>query len=152
MKKQMVFVILGLLVSAVLFAQTTQDAENARTTGAAEYDQYDQYEVQGTQDFGRGGYTGTRLTPIEISDLLSQAPNAYVIVSGYIIGQRVPGTFVLADDPDDPQVSVVVYLNDYFWVNLQIDPSTPVLVYGTASRSDLRTEIIGERVEVQGGQ
>jgi uncharacterized protein YdeI (BOF family) len=153
MKKQMVFVMLGLFNSAVLFAQTTQDAEDARsarTTGVGS--QYEESGVQGAQDFGRGGYSGIKLAPVEISDLLSEAPNAYVIVGGYIIGQRVPGTFVLADDPDDPQVSVVVYLNDYFWANLEIDSTTPVLVYGTVSRSDLRTEINGERVEIQGGQ
>jgi uncharacterized protein YdeI (BOF family) len=153
MKKQMVFVMLGLFISAVLFAQTTQDAEEARSARTTGVDsQYDDYDVGGTQDFGRGGYSGGKLEPIEISGLLSEVPNAYVIVSGYIIGQRVPGTFILADDADNPQVSVVVYLNDYFWANLQIDSSTPVLVYGTVSRSDLRTEIIGERVEIQSGQ
>ena len=132
MKNKALFVIIGLLlVSTIAFAQTDQ-------------------EGPGNLDFGRGGYVGNLLMPITIEDLAAEAPNAYVIVSGYLVQQRVPGAFVLADDSEDYTISVVVYFNDYNWANLQIDASTPVLVYGTVSKSDLRTEIMGERIEIQG--
>ena len=131
MKNKVVFLIIGLLlVSTVLFAQQGSSG----------------------QDFGRGGYVGNVLMPITIADLPAEAPNAYVIVSGYLISQRVPGTFVLADEAEDPTISVVVYFNDYDWANLQIDAATPVLIYGTVSKSDLRTEVIGERIEIPGGR
>ena len=132
MKSKVFLLMIGLLlVSVALFAQTQE--QNA----------------SGTLDFGRGGYTGNLLTPITIEELLSQAPNAYVIVSGYLVRQRVPGTFVLADAAENYSLSVVVYLSDYNWANLEIDASTPVLVYGVASTSDLRIVIMGERIEIQ---
>ncbi|MCL2320045.1 MAG: hypothetical protein FWC45_08165, partial [Treponema sp.] len=76
-------------------------------------------------------------------------PNAFVIVEGYLVQQRVPGSFVLADSPSNPTISVVVRFNPYTWANLNIDPNTPVLVYGTVNRSDLRIEIEAVRVDVK---
>jgi uncharacterized protein YdeI (BOF family) len=131
MKKRIVFLVFGvLLLSLGLYAQSEQGAQNA------EY-------------FGGGGYSGTVLTPIGIADLLQAEPNAYVIVQGVLVQQRVPGTFILADSATDPTVSVVVHLGTYNWANLQIDSSTPILVYGTVSRSNMSIEIVGDRVEIQ---
>ena len=133
MKIKMTFLVIGLLlVSAALFAQGGNGAQNG----------------PGTLDFGRGGYVGNMLEPITIEDLKEAAPNAYVIVSGYLVRQRVPGIFVLADEAEDYTISVVVNLSDYNWANLKIDASTPVLVYGVVSKSDLSTVLMGERVEV----
>jgi uncharacterized protein YdeI (BOF family) len=139
MKKHVLILVIGLLlVCAALSAQTTQGAG-----AAGENVQMD------TEAFAGGGYTGAVLEPIAIADLLNVKPNAYVIVSGYLVQQRVPGTFILADDSQNPTISVVVHFTRYGWANLEIDGATPVLVYGIVSRSDLRIEIDADRVEIQ---
>jgi len=146
MKKLAFFLVIGmLLLSVAAFAQTTQGVNSLssqNTQGA---------NAQGVnpQDFGRGGYSGPVLTPMGIMDLLNTTPNQFVIVEGYLVQQRVPGTFVLADAPSNPTVSVVTRFNDYGWVNLNIDPSTPVLVYGNVNRSDMRIEIEAARIEIK---
>ena len=136
MRKHVFVLIIGLLlVAAALSAQTTQGAgANVQMDGEA---------------FAGGGYTGTVLAPITIADLQTAVPNAYVIVTGYIIQQRVPGTYVLADDPNTPTISVVIRFTRYGWANLEIDAATPVWVYGVVSKSDLRTEVDADRVEFQ---
>ena len=136
MKKHIFILVIGLLLVAVaLSAQTTAGANtNAQIDAEA---------------FAGGGYTGTVLAPITIADLQTAVPNSYVIVSGYIIQQRVPGTYVLADKPTNPTISVVVRFTRYGWANLEIDAATPVLVYGIVSKSDLRTEVDADRVEIQ---
>ena len=138
MKKFIFILVIGmLLLSGAVFAQTTQGAGagNAQDT-EADY-------------FAGGGYTGPVLGIVAISDLLNTVPNAFVIVEGYLIQQRVPGTFVLADAADNPTISVVIRLNPYFWSNLQIDAATPVLVYGIVNRSELRIEIESTRIEIK---
>ncbi|MDR0877952.1 MAG: NirD/YgiW/YdeI family stress tolerance protein [Treponema sp.] len=147
MKKLTFFLVIGMMfLSAALYAQTTQgssSAQQARTTSAP---------AQGAtsdQAFGGGGYTGTVLTPIAIADLANATPNQYVIVSGYLVQERVPGTYVLANTAENPTISVVVHLNAYTWANLQIDARTPVLVYGIVSKANLSTEIDADRVEIQ---
>jgi len=138
MRKHVLILVIGLLlVAGALSAQTTQGAS---TAGNAQAD---------SQSFAGGGFTGPVLAPIGILDLLDQAPNAYVIVRGYIVQQRVPGTYILADKLDNPTISVVVHFTRYGWANLDIDATTPVLVYGVVSRSDMRIEIAADRVEVQ---
>jgi uncharacterized protein YdeI (BOF family) len=152
MKKLTFFLVIGMLfVSAALFAQTTQGSSNAqsaqaRTTSAQTTSA--QQPAAG-QAFGGGGYSGTLLTPIAIADLANALPNQYVIVSGYLVQERVPGTYVLANTADNYTISVVVHLNAYNWANLQIDARTPVLVYGTVSKANLTTEIAADRVEIQ---
>jgi uncharacterized protein YdeI (BOF family) len=101
------------------------------------------------ETFGGGGYAGTVLEPITIEDLQEATPNQYVIVEGYLIQQRVPGTYILASDTEDPEFSVIVHFNPYNWANLDIDGETPVLVYGIVDRSELSIEVIGKRIEVQ---
>jgi len=137
MRKHVFILVIGLLlVAGALSAQTTQGA------GTAE-------NAQMTESFAGGGYSGGVLAPIDILDLLNEAPNAYVIVRGYIIQQRVPGTYILADKKENPSISVVVYFTRYGWANLEINAETPVLVYGVVSRSDMRIEIAADRVEIQ---
>ena len=136
MKGKVLFAIVCfVLVSAFAFAQSNTQGQSQG-----------QAQSQG-KEFGRGGYVGNVLKPITINELANEAPNAFVIVSGYLIQQRVPGTYVLADKAKDHTISVVVYFNEYDWVNLSIDAATPVLIYGIVSKSDLRTQIIAERVE-----
>ena len=138
MKKVVFFLVIGmLLLSGAAFAQTTQGVSpaNAKSTNP-DY-------------FAGGGYTGPALGTLTIMDLLDTAPNAFVIVEGYIVQQRVPGTFVLADAAQNAKVSVVVRFNDYGWVNLNVDAKTPVLVYGNVNRSDLRIEIEAARIEIK---
>ena len=101
------------------------------------------------EDFGRGGFSGPVLTPMTIEDLLNTVPNQFVIVEGYLVQQRIPGTYILADAPSDYWISVVIRLSSYGWANLNIDPSTPVLVYGNVNRSDMRIEIEATRIEVK---
>jgi len=138
MKKFSFFLLIGmLLLSGAVFAQTTQGADNS---GAQSAD---------AQSFAGGGYSGPVLAPITIQDLLNTTPNQFVIVGGYLVQQRVPGTFILADAASNPTISVVVRFNPYSWANLTIDPSTPVLVYGIVNRSDLRIEIEATRIEVK---
>jgi len=142
MKKFVFFLVIGmLLLSGAVFAQTTQGVDSLNS----------QNNAQGVnpEDFGRGGYSGPVLTPMAIMDLLNTTPNQFVIVEGYVVQQRVPGTYVLADAPSNPQISVVVRFNAYGWANLKIDPSTPVLVYGNVNRSDMRIEIEAARIEVK---
>jgi uncharacterized protein YdeI (BOF family) len=136
MKKFILLLAIGMLLfSGAAFGQTAQGAN----TGGA----------QGTDNFGRGGYTGPALGSITIEALRDSAPNAFVIVEGFLIQQRVPGTFILANAAQNPTVSVVTYINPYFWSNLQVDANTPVLVYGTVNRSELRIEIDATRIEVK---
>ena len=141
MKKLAFFLVIGmLLLSVAAFAQTTQGVNNLNSQNA---------QGVNPEDFGRGGYSGPVLTPMTIEDLLNTAPNQFVIVEGYLVQQRVPGTFILADAPSDYWISVVVRFNNYSWANLNIDPSTPVLIYGNVNRSDMRIEIEGARIEIK---
>ena len=137
MKKIVFFLVIGMLLSGAVFAQTTQGVSpaNAQSTDP-DY-------------FAGGGYTGPALGILTIYDLLDTVPNQFVIVEGYLVQQRVPGTFVLGDAAQDSQITVVVRFNDYGWVNLDIDANTPVLVYGNVNRSDLRIEIEATRIEIQ---
>ena len=136
MKKFVLFLAIGvLLFPAVLFAQTTQGASNAQSTNP-DY-------------FAGGGYLGPVLGISTITDLPMAEPNAFVIVEGYVIQQRVPGTYILADAPQNPNASVVIHLNPYFWANLQVDANTPVLVYAIVNRSELRTELEATRIEIK---
>jgi len=138
MKKLAFFMVIGMLLfSGAVFAQTTQGVNSLNGQNAAN-----------PQSFAGGGYSGPVLTPVAIQDLLNAAPNAFVIVQGYLVQQRVPGTFVLADSSSNPTISVVVHANEYTWANLSIDPNTPVLVYGTVNRSDMRIEIEATRIEI----
>jgi len=141
MKKFTIYLVIGmLLLSGAVFAQTTQGANNLSSQSA---------QSVNPDSFAGGGYNGPVLTPIAIMDLLNAVPNQFVIVQGYLVQQRVPGTFVLADSTSNPTVSVVVRFNPYSWANLTIDPSTPVLVYGNVDRSDMRIEIEATRIEIQ---
>ena len=141
MKKLAFFLVIGmLLLSVAVFAQTTQGVNNLGSQNA---------QGVNAEDFGRGGFSGPVLTPMGIMDLLNSAPNEFVIVEGYIVQQRVPGTYILADAPSNPGVSVVVRFNPYGWANLSVDPSTPVLVYGNVNRSDMRIEIEAARIELR---
>ena len=133
MKKLTIVLVIGmLLISGAVFAQSGGNAQS-----------------NNPDNFARGGYTGPVLGIITIEDLLDTVPNQFVIVEGYIIQQRVPGTYLLADDPNDHYWSVVIRLNPYFWSNLQVDNKTPVLVYGTVNRSEMRIEIEATRVEIK---
>jgi uncharacterized protein YdeI (BOF family) len=97
--------------------------------------------------FGKGGYSGPSLEPITIADLADVAPNDFVIVSGTIIQQRVPGRYVLADGEGEDQVSVVVRIGPYEWGNIEVDDATSVMVYGTVLKSPQSAiEILAERV------
>ena len=140
MKKLVFFLVIGmLLLSTAVFAQTTQGANTQNAQGT------------GSENFARGGYDGPVLETVRIEDLLTIAParpNAWVIVEGYLIQQRVPGTFILADAPQNSSISVVVHVNPYFWANLDIAANTPVLVYGTVNFSELRIEIEASRIEI----
>jgi uncharacterized protein YdeI (BOF family) len=99
--------------------------------------------------FAGGGYTGNVLAPITVADLANAKPNEYVIVDGYVTLRRVPGAFVLADDPANPKASVIVYANGYDWANLQIDSKSEVLVYGIVSKSEMDTTIYASRFEIK---
>jgi len=130
MKKFVFFLMIGmLLLSAAVFAQSNQG--------------------NGPDYFAGGGYTGPTLDILSIYDLLETHPNQFVVVEGFLIQQRMPGTFVLADAAQNPTISVVVRLNQYSWANLDIDAKTPVLVYGNVNRSDMRIEIEAARIEIQ---
>ena len=138
MKKILFLMGIGILLFSVsVFAQSSQGANTASA------------QSTDSDNFARGGYTGPVLGIIAIGDLVNTAPNEFVIVEGYLVQQRVPGTFILADDSENPADSVVIRLNPYFWSNLQIDGSTPVLVYGIVNRSELRIEIEATRIEIQ---
>ena len=137
MKKFVLLLAIGmLLISGMAFAQTTQGANTANKS-------------QDGDNFGRGGYSGPVLGSITIDALKDAARNEFVIVEGYIIQQRVPGSYILANAPKDPEFSVLIHLNPYFWSNLQIDANTAVLVYGTVNRSELRIEIEATRIEIK---
>jgi len=137
MKKSIFFLMIGLMIfsGAALFAQTTQGAQSG--------------QMPDPNYFAGGGYKGPVLGITTIEDLRDAAPNTFVIVEGYLIQQRVPGTYVLADSADRPTVSVVIRLSPYFWSNLEIDAKTPVLVYGAVNRSDLRIEVEATRIEIK---
>jgi uncharacterized protein YdeI (BOF family) len=120
MKKLVCFLVVGIaLVSMSLFAQT----------------------------FDGGAYGGPVLEPITIADLPTQEANAYVIVSGVLALQRLPGgRYVLVDGEGEEQVSVVVRADSLAWSNLEVDGETPVLVYGIVLKSDSSIEILAERI------
>ena len=140
MKKLVFFLVIGmLLLSVAAFAQTTQGVNSQGNQNA---------QGVNLEDFARGGYTGPVLAPIAIKDLVSTAPNEFVIVEGYVVQQRVPSVFILGDTPSDYTVSVVVRFNDYGWVNLNIEGSTPVRVYGIVNRSEMRIEVEATRIEI----
>jgi uncharacterized protein YdeI (BOF family) len=137
MKKVVFFLVIGmLLLSGAVFAQTTQGASNPSQQGTE------------NEDFARGGYSGPSLAILTIEDLANTAPHEFVIVEGYLIQQRAPGTFILADTPRNPTATVIVRFNPYSWSNLTITADTPVLIYGTVNRSELRIEIEGTRIEI----
>ena len=138
MKKIVLILAIGILLSGILFAQTTQGA-NTSSRGQTTNSEY----------FAGGGYTGPVLGATTIESLRDAQANAFVIVEGYLIQQRVPGTYILADAPSNFKTSVVIRLNPYFWSNLQIAPDTPVLVYGAVNRSELRIEIEATRIEIK---
>ena len=139
MKKTVLFLTIGmLLLSGSVFAQTTQGA-NTNTASNQEESDY----------FAGGGYVGPVLGSITIAGLRDAKPNEFVIVEGYLIQQRVPGTFILADAAKNHLDSVVVRVNPYIWSNLQIKADTPVLIYGIVNRSELRIEIEVTRIEIQ---
>jgi uncharacterized protein YdeI (BOF family) len=98
------------------------------------------------QGFGGGGYTGPSLEPITIADLAETTPNQYVIVSGLLEQQRVPGRFILAEGEDEEKVSVIVRIGTYEWANLEVDGETTVWVYGIVIKSEAGLEILAERV------
>jgi uncharacterized protein (TIGR00156 family) len=132
MKKFVFLLAVMLLISGGLFAQTTQGASNN----------------QGDDNFARGGYQGPVLEITAVGDLANAAQNEWVIVEGYLIQQRVPGTYILADDPRNPTASVVVHINPYFWSNLSVSGDTLILVYGIVNRSEFRIEIEATRVDI----
>ena len=135
--KKIVFLIGIILFSVSVFAQTSQSTNTANAQGT------------NSDNFARGGYTGPVLGTIAIGDLMNTTPNEFVIVEGYLVQQRVPGTYILAEAPDNSNTSVVIRLNPYFWSNLEIDGNTPVLVYGTVNRSELRIELEATRIEIK---
>jgi uncharacterized protein YdeI (BOF family) len=98
------------------------------------------------QSFAGGGYTGPSLEAITIADLADAAPNTYVMVSGTISQQRVPGRYILVDGEGEDQVSVVVRIGSYEWANLEVDDATAVVVYGIVLKSESSTEIFAERI------
>jgi uncharacterized protein YdeI (BOF family) len=100
------------------------------------------------QSFDGGGYSGPSLETITIADLVDVYPNEYVIVYGYLEQQRTPGRFVFADGSvdEDNYVSVIARIDGPAWVNLEIDDSAPVLLYGIVLKSEYSTEILVERV------
>jgi uncharacterized protein YdeI (BOF family) len=128
MKKLIVFAAVMLLVCGGLFAQADQGS----------------YE----DNFARGSYQGPVHQTTPIVDLINAYQNEWVIVEGYLVQQRVPGTYILADDAQNPEASVVVHINPYFWANLEVDAETAVLVYGIVNKSELRIEIEATRVEI----
>jgi uncharacterized protein YdeI (BOF family) len=97
------------------------------------------------QGFGGGGYTGPSLEPITIADLAGASANEYVIVSGILVRQNMPGRFVLVDREIGSAVSVRI--GAYEWANLEVDGETPILVYGVVLKSAFGLEIIAERIE-----
>ena len=153
MKKFVLLLAIGmLLLSSALFAQTAQGS-NARA-GTQQQQQQQQQPPANDQevdpeDFARGGYTGPVLAPITIADLADTEPNEWVIVEGFLVQQRVPGIYILADAVEDYENSVVVHINPSFWVNLDIAGDTPLRVFGTVNRSELRIEIETVRIEIQ---
>ena len=142
MKKCVVFLTIGILLfSGALFAQTTQGASTSGSRNQSDESDY----------FAGGGYDGPILGIIAIQDLLNTAPNEFVKVEGYLLQQRVPGTYILGDAAQNPVYTVVIRLDPYFWANLDIDPDTPVIVYGVVNRSEMRIEIEGTRIDIQKG-
>ena len=101
--------------------------------------------------FNGGGYLGPSLEPITIADLADAAPNQFVIVSGILVQQRMPGRFVFVDESDD-QSSVMVRIGAFEWSNLEVDGETPVLVYGIVLKSESSIEILAERIAFPDGQ
>jgi len=149
MKRFVFFLVIGMLLfSGAVFAQTTQGVNDQNAQSSNNLSAQSAQTVN-PDSFAGGGYNGPVLAPMAIQDLLNSTPNQFVIVQGYLVQQRVPGTFVLADAASNPTISVVVRFNPYTWANLSIDPGTPVLIYGIVNRSDLRIEIEASRIEVQ---
>ncbi|GHU08614.1 hypothetical protein FACS1894151_04850 [Spirochaetia bacterium] len=97
--------------------------------------------------FDGGGYTGPSIEPITIAEVRESEPNAYVIASGTITRQNIPGIYTLTNtDEEDNAISILVYIGDFAWVNLEIDGETPVVVYGWVIKSDSDVRILAERV------
>ncbi|MCL2138538.1 MAG: hypothetical protein FWH41_05255 [Treponema sp.] len=139
MKKLVFFLVIGMLIfSGTAFAQTTQGPNTGSVEGAE----------SAAENFAGGGYVGPLLGILKIEDLANTVPNEFVIVEGFLIQQRVPGNYILADAAEDAAFSVIVHFNPYGWANLDIDASTPVLVFGTVNRSELRIEIEAIRIEI----
>ena len=139
MKKLVFFLVIGmLLLSGAAFAQADDSADTAGAKGAESK----------AESFAGGGYVGPVLGILTIQDLPNTVPNEFVIVEGYLVQQRVPGTYILGDAAENPSVSVVVRFNPYGWANLNIDASKKVLVHGIVNRSELRVEIEATRIEI----
>jgi uncharacterized protein YdeI (BOF family) len=98
-------------------------------------------------NFGLGSYGGPSLEPITIGDLADSETGDFVVVSGLITLQRLPGQYVLTDIDDDT-VSIIVYIPTSAWSNVEVDDGTGVLVYGNVLKSEQSTEIFVRRVEI----
>ena len=143
MKRIVFLLVIGMLLfSGMVFAQTTQGA-NTTTR------QQQQQQQADTEYYTGGGYTGPLLGVSAIADLANARPNQWVKVEGFLIGKRVDGSFILANTAQDFTSSVVVYIHEYVWANLEIGADTPVIVYGIVNRSELRTELEARRIERQ---
>ena len=119
MKKRMFFLALGMVsLSLTVYAQT----------------------------FGGGGYTGPSLEPVSIADVREAEASTFVIVTGTLIQQNVPGRFVLSEGEDDEKVSIIVHIDSYAWSNLEVDGETEVQIYGILVKTYSSTEIYAERV------
>ncbi|GHU08617.1 hypothetical protein FACS1894151_04860 [Spirochaetia bacterium] len=104
--------------------------------------------------FNDGRYAGPFIEPITIVDVRESEPNAYIIASGIITRQNIPGIYTLTDTEDET-ISILVYIGDFAWKNLEFDGETPVVVYGWVIKSDSDIRILADRVglpeEEQGG-
>ena len=102
------------------------------------------------QNFDGGGYYGPSIEPIGVADLVDAAPNDFIIVTGTLIQQNVPGLFVLEDDyweEGEEPAQVLVRIDSYAWSNLEVDETTPVLIYGIVLKKYMNTEVLALRVD-----
>ena len=102
------------------------------------------------EPFEGGGYTGPSIEPIPVSALVDAVPNDFIIVTGTIVQRNVPGIFVLADaaeEEGETPADVLVRIDYGAWVNLEVDDTTPVLIYGIVLKKYMNTEILALRVD-----
>ena len=105
------------------------------------------------QTFDGGGYVGPAIEAIAVADLVDAIPNEFVIVTGTLIQEHVPGLYVLADDnaqEGEEPAQVLVRIGTYAWSNLEIDDTTPVNIYGIVLKKYMNTEILALRVDLAG--